>query len=258
MQTLVMTGAAGQVATLIRPLLGALGIQCLLSDRKALADLSPGERFQYADLGVLSDVESLVSGVDGVIHLGGLSRESHFEALLDANIRGTYHLYEACRRQGVKRVFLASSNHVTGFYPVTQPLDAYALPRPDTLYGVSKGVGELLARCFYDRFGIESACVRIGSCCEAPTDKRMLSTWLSPNDLARLIQQVFTVEHLGCPVIYGCSNNSAAWWKNASDTGLGWHPQDSADEFKSQLDDDVTLSRQGGSFVDLPFGEPEP
>lgn len=51
------------------------------------------------------------------MHLGGISTERAFEEILQANIVGTFHIYEAARKHGIKRVVFASSNHVTGFYP---------------------------------------------------------------------------------------------------------------------------------------------
>jgi uronate dehydrogenase len=70
----------------------------------------------------------------------------------------------------------ASSNHTVGFYRQDEYLDAAARLRPDGLYGVSKCFGEALARMYFDKFGQETALVRIGTCVERPANHRMLAT----------------------------------------------------------------------------------
>ena len=68
---------------------------------------------------------------------------------------------------------------------------------------------------YYHKFGIETANIRIGSCVAKPINKRMLSTWLSHDDLIQLIEKIFMVDKLGNPTIYGVSNNDASWWDNS-------------------------------------------
>ncbi|HWH40601.1 MAG TPA: hypothetical protein VNU21_12230 [Usitatibacter sp.] len=48
---------------------------------------------------------------------------------------------------------------------------------------MSKTFGESLSRFYYDRYGIETVALRIGSCFPEPRDRRMLVTWLSYADL---------------------------------------------------------------------------
>ena len=71
-----------------------------------------------------------------------------------------YNLYEAARKTGCTHP-VCSSNHAVGFYKQTDYLDDKALPRPDGLYGVSKVFGEAIASLYHDKFGIETAIVRI-------------------------------------------------------------------------------------------------
>src|SRR5690606_8985578 len=115
-----------------------------------------------------------------------------FQPILQANIVGMYNLYEAARRHGVKRIVFASSNHVTGYYRQGETIDATVPVRPDGLYGVSKAFGENLSRFYFDRYGIETACVRIGSSFPEPKDRRMLASWLSYDDLHRLVTACLT------------------------------------------------------------------
>ena len=107
---------------------------------------------------------------------------------------------------------------------------------PDTLYGVSKAFGEALARFYHAKFGIESACVRIASCQPQPQNHRMLATWLSYDDLVRLVERVFTVPVLGCPTLFGVSANDRRWADNSAADYLGWKPQDNAETHRQRLD----------------------
>jgi uronate dehydrogenase len=140
------------------------------------------------DLADRAGVDALLEDVDAVIHLGGISVDAPFDALLEANIRGVYNLYAAAQKHGVKRVLFASSNHATGFHPATEVIDADAPLRPDSLYGVTKCFGESLSRYYYDRFGLETVCIRIGSSFEAPKNPRMLVTYLSYRDFVELVR----------------------------------------------------------------------
>src|SRR3546814_18041437 len=73
-----------------------------------------------------------------------------------------------------KRVIYASSHHAVGMYPISERLDVDKPARPDSLYGLSKCFGEDLARYYWDKFGIESVCLRIGSTRPMPNESRDL------------------------------------------------------------------------------------
>jgi uronate dehydrogenase len=170
-----------------------------------------------------------------------------------------YHLYEAARIHGVRRVVFASSNHVTGFYKQGQTITADDPPRPDGLYGLSKAFGEDLSRFYFDRYGIETACVRIGSSFPEPRDRRMLASWLSYDDLHRLITACLTTPVLGHSIIFGMSNNAVTWWDNSRARHVGYVPQDSSDVFRQAIYEktpepdlsDPAVQYQGGAFVKM-------
>lgn len=248
LERLLITGAGGNLGQLARARLGHLARTLRLSDIGEMDPAGANEEVVSCDLADFAAVEKLVEGCDGILHLGGMSVENTFEVILEANIRGLYNVYEAARRasrSGTKpRVLFASSNHTIGFHTRDTRLDASAPLRPDSLYGVSKCFGEAVARLYFDKFGIETAIVRIGSCFEEPRDPRMLATWLSPDDFMALIERVFTVPRLGCPIIYGASNNEESWWDNSHVAWLGWRPKDNAEKFRSRFSSDRL--RQGG------------
>jgi uronate dehydrogenase len=255
--TLLLTGAAGGLGQALRPRLKANCKTLRLSDLRDFGAAEAGEDIVQGDLADAAAVDRMVAGTDAIVHLGGYSVEGPFEPILQANIVGVYHLYEAARRHGVKRVVFASSNHVVGFYRQSETIDAAAPPRPDGLYGVSKAFGEDLARFYFDRWGIETACIRIGSSFPEPKDRRMLATWLSFDDLHRLITACLETPVLGHSIVYGMSDNALTWWDNRLARHIGYRPQDSSDVFREavfartpepDLSDPAVL-HQGGGFV---------
>ncbi|MFT4190017.1 MAG: NAD(P)-dependent oxidoreductase [Comamonas sp.] len=254
---LLLTGAAGGLGQALRPRLPVLCETLRLSDLHALGDLAPHEEFVPADLAQAAQVDAMVASCDAIVHLGGISVEGPFLPIMQANILGLFHLYEAARRHGVRRVVFASSNHVTGFYSQGETITADAPPRPDGYYGVSKAFGEDLSRFYYDRYGIETACVRIGSSYPQPRDRRMLATWLSYDDLLRLIAACLSTPVLGHSILFGMSDNAVTWWDNSRARHIGYVPRDSSDAFRDAVhartpapDPADPASRyQGGAFT---------
>jgi len=254
---LLLTGAAGGLGRVLRPRLKRLCATLRVSDVAALAPAGEGEEVARVPLEDAQAVRALLDGVDAVVHLGGISVEGPLEPILDANVRGTYHVYEAARLHGTRRIVYASSNHVTGFYRQDEVVDPSMPMRPDGHYGLSKAWGELVARFYFDRYGIESVCLRIGSSFPEPKDRRMLATWLSYDDLERLVVASLTAPLVGHSVVYGLSDNTTAWWDNTSAAHLGFRPRDSSERFRTALEakepaldpTDPAVRFQGGAFV---------
>ena len=256
-EKLLLTGAAGGLGKALRERLKANCSVLRLSDVQPFGAAAAGEEVVLADLADSAAVHTMVQGVDAIVHLGGVSVEGPFGPILQANILGAYNLYEAARKNGVKRIVFASSNHVTGFYRQDQTINADHPPRPDGLYGLSKAFGEDLSRLYFDRYGIETACVRIGSSFAEPKDRRMLATWLSFDDLHRLITACLTTPVLGHSIVFGMSDNAVTWWDNSRARHIGYVPQDSSDVFREavyartsapDLNDPAAIY-QGGAFV---------
>ena len=254
---LLLTGAAGALGRELRPRLKAYCETLRLSDIGDMAAAAAGEEVFRAPLQDAAAVGKLLSGVSAVVHLGGVSVEGPFEPILQANIVGIYNLYEAARQHSVKRIVFASSNHVTGFYRQDEVIDPRAPMRPDGYYGLSKAFGENLSRFYFDRYGIETVCLRIGSSFPEPKDRRMLATWLSYDDLERLIVASLGAPVVGHTVIYGMSDNTTRWWDNTAASHIGYRPQDSSEQFRAAVEarqmsldfNDPAVLYQGGGFV---------
>ncbi|MEU9193619.1 NAD-dependent epimerase/dehydratase family protein [Streptomyces hundungensis] len=240
-RTVLLTGAAGGLGTLMRGLLPAYGYELRLLDVLPIPDEPAAITADLADKDAL---RAAVHGVDAVLHLAGISLEASFDKILRANIEGTYNLYEAARAEGVRRIVFASSNHAVGFTPRPMgkdPLIPVATPhRPDTFYGLSKAFGEDLAQFYWDKHGLETVSVRIGSCFAEPTSVRMLSVWMSPDDGARLFDAALTAERVGHTVVYGSSANTRLWWDLSSARALGYEPRDDSEPYAEKL-----LAEQG-------------
>ncbi|MFG2569408.1 NAD-dependent epimerase/dehydratase family protein [Streptomyces sp. NPDC048567] len=235
-RTVLLTGAAGGLGTLMRELLPAHGYTLRLFD---MVPIEGEPDAITADLGDREALRAAVTGVDAIIHLAGISLEASFDKILRANIEGTYNLYEAAREAGVPRVVFASSNHAVGFTPRPlpgDPLIPVGTPRrPDTFYGLSKSFGEDLAQLYWDLHGLETVSIRIGSCFPEPTSVRMLSVWMSPADGARLFDAALTAEGVGHTVVHGSSANTRLWWDLTSARALGYEPQDDSEPYAAKL-----------------------
>lgn len=254
---LLLTGAAGGLATLLRPHLSGIAREVVLSDIAEITDLAPHERFVACDVSDAAAVNDLFDGVDGVVHLGGVSIEKPWPMILKANIEGAYNLFEAARHNGQPRIVFASSNHAIGFYRRDERLDGQTVPKPDTLYGLSKAFGENLASLYFNKFGQECLAVRIGSCFDKPKNPRMLATWLAVEDFADLLARAFAAPRLGYTIVYGASANDERWWDNAHAGFLGWTPRHSSAKWRTEVmaaagpeaPTDPAVIYQGGAFV---------
>ncbi|MEJ5990613.1 NAD(P)-dependent oxidoreductase [Ramlibacter sp. PS3R-8] len=259
---LLLTGAAGALGRQLRPRLLPHCTLLRVSDVAAMEAANSGEEVVQAALEDKAAIHALLKGIDAVVHLGGISTEQAFDPVLQANIIGVYNLYEAARQHGVKRIVFASSNHVTGFYRQDEVIDATMPVRPDGYYGVSKAFGENLSRFYFDRYCIETVCLRIGSSFPEPKDRRMLATWLSYDDLERLVIASLTAPVVGHSIVYGMSGNTTTWWDNTPARHIGFRPQDSSEPYRAAREaaqptldlQDPAVLLQGGAYVRMgPF-----
>ena len=85
----------------------------------------------------------------------------------------------------------------------------------------------------------------------------MLATWMSYDDLERLVVASLTAPVVGHTVIYGASDNRVRWWDNTPAAHIGYRPQDSSERFRAALEarqpaidlSDPAAIFQGGAFV---------
>ncbi len=238
---LLITGCSGLIGRILwKNLLGSFELYGL--DLKG--DARAGNIFR-ADITVPGQAEAVFDRIPSpthVVHLAGDPRvDAGWESVFAVNIGGTKNIYAAAQKHGVKRIVFASSNHATGGYEDFPPsLHSRQNPtmitprdpiRPDSFYGVSKAAGEAIARMYFELYGLQSICLRIGSVIkdDDPTrDPRHASTWLSHRDLVQLVRRSLVAD-VDFGIYYGVSNNSKRFWDiSDAERDLGYHPQDDA------------------------------
>lgn len=235
MNRILITGAAGAIGSALRTGLRGCYPLLRLSDVRDMAPADAGEELAPADLRNDAAVKAAMTGIDCVVHMGGIPVEAPWQGILEANIIGSYNVFEAARECGVKRVVFASSNHAVGFHRASRTIGIDVEPRPDSRYGVSKVYGEAMGRLYADKHGISVACLRIGSFRKEPADARQLSTWISPRDMVQLVRCCIDAPDYRYLVLYGVSNNTRSRWQNPHAARIGYVPQDNAEDYAAAL-----------------------
>jgi uronate dehydrogenase len=261
----LLTGAAGKVGRMVRPLLADLGWELHCLDREPDGDLD----VMTIDILDGDALDAATVGCGAVVHLAGIAGEAPLPEILVANIQGTQSVLDAALRRGIQRVVLASSNHAVGMWERAADGDLAVdiRPRPDTFYGVSKVATEALGQLYADRFGLEVVSLRLGSCLPEPSNRRDLATWLSPGDTARLLNASLTGPVHGHVIAYGISANTRSWWDLSTARALGYEPADDAELWADKIPLEGTTRRPrtgvepppapervGGSFTQIPLG----
>lgn len=263
MVKVALSGACGHVGTVLRRELPKHGI-----DLRSSVGLSPApalhdaEDLTHGDLRDAAAVDALLQGVDVLIHMAGTSIERPLQEIIDNNLIALHAVYEGARRNGVKRVVFASSNHAFGMYGTDVKLRSDAEYRPDGLYGLSKVWGEAMARMYWDKHGIEGICLRIGTTKDCPPeDFRQLSTWMGAKDLVALALRCIEAP-VDFAVVWGISNNDRAYYDLSEGNRIGFAPEQNAEQWAPELVaqpnrmNAVARSFQGGEFVTLDYTPP--
>jgi uronate dehydrogenase len=264
--TILLTGAAGRLGTELRRGLAPLCRKLRLADREEIKDLQPNEEAAIFDLADMEATIAATKGVSVIVHFGGAPHEKRWDEVLNSSIRGSYHIYEGARQNGVPRVVYASSVHAIGYHRLEDHIDATAEHRPDSLYGLSKCFVEDLGRLYWDKFGIETAALRIFSSFPEPADRRMLWSWLAFDDCVRLVVAALTAPRVGFTLSFGMSDNRVKPVDNGLAGHLGYHPQDSAERFRAGVEARTpvpdprapAVAHLGGWFVDIGHPDDEP
>jgi uronate dehydrogenase len=258
---IALSGASGQLGRFLRPALLAQGYDLRSAGgRTALTPSHPGEDVLNGDLRDPAVVDRLLHGVAVLIHMAGTSVERPLPEVVENNLVGLHAVYEGAIRNRVKRIVFASSNHAVGMHAVTARLDLACDLRPDGFYGLSKVWGEGMARMYWDKYRIESVCVRIGSAIERPTEFRHLSTWFGLDDLLRFVNACIAAPRVGFLVAWGVSNNTRSYWTPVGCEALDYQPLQNAEDYAAEILGqpnplDATAQRyQGGSFASHDFG----
>jgi nucleoside-diphosphate-sugar epimerase len=217
----------------------------------------PGVRSFQADIADLDAIRPAFAGQDVVVHLSAVvSLDAGWEEILQANIVGTYNVFEAARQAGVQRVLFASSGTAIGGYgrqfpynallegrydevPKPWPMITHEQPtHPASIYGCSKVWGEALAHHFADTTDLSMICLRFGVVTQAdrPTDIRHFPIWCSQRDGAQMVERCINApDDLKFDIFFVTSNNQ--WgYRDLSHARavVGYAPQDAAENFRTE------------------------
>src|SRR5271169_1347534 len=234
-ERVLITGAAGAIGTALRNGLRADWRHLRLTDVRPIADPTPNEECIVADISDRAAIERMMEGVAAVVYMTGVGGDYTLDDLFRVNARGVFDVFEAARLAGVQRIVYASSNHAFGCYPITERVSPDLPPRPDSLYGAFKVYGETILRNYFDRHGIRSVSMRIGTYRTLPIDQRSLATWLSPGDVGRLVDASLRHEDPGCLIVNGYSANTRIKVADTNWKFLGYEPKDNAEDHIGML-----------------------
>ena len=231
MRRVLITGASGGIGTILLERLASRYELVGVSRRDG--EGPNGVVIHAADIRSLDALQPFMNGIDTVVHLAGdASTSATWESVHELNILGMRNVLEAARLGGVRRVVFASSNHAMGMYDRDGewPVYNHQLPRPDSLYGVSKVFGETIGRFYHDECGLEFIALRIGwstSDIGVTKDDLLRAMWLSPDDTAQIVERAIEAP-VTFGIYYAISDNPNRRW-DLTDTmlELGYRPKDS-------------------------------
>lgn len=253
---ILLTGAGGRLGSYLREPLSKICTELVSTDiKKNIGKLNKNEKYISADLANFDQICEITKDVSFVCHFGALVDELPFNEMLGPNFIGSYNVWESARLNNCKRVIYASSIHAVGMYKRTKTLRPKTPHRADGFYGLSKCFTENLARMYFDKCGIESVCLRIATCSPVTT-ARSLTSWLSYDDLIRLVMRSIDTTHTGYSVVYGVSDNDRSNLSNIDSGHLGFKPKDNAEVYANKIfADDLTeeLADEGNKLHGGPF-----
>ncbi len=261
MERILITGAAGKIGDALRKGLRGSYRLIRLLDIAPLGTAEAGEEIHSADIRDMAALEKALAGIDCVVHLAGVPEEAEWDKVLPLNIAGCYNVFEAARRQSVRRVVFASSNHAVGFHRRERFIDNTVAPRPDSRYGVSKVFGEALGRLYADKHGLSVACLRIGTfrTPDRPVDARGLLTWISHRDMVQLVRRCIDHPNYHFVIVYGVSKNLRSRWDNSNVKFLGYRPEDDSETFAAEIlaqgkkEDEIAAQFHGAFYCAMEF-----
>ena len=251
----LITGAAGDIGTVLRQRLKGRYRQLVLADIKVPDGHPDDETWAAIDILDRASLATAFTGVDAIVHLATAALDASWDVMQRINTEGTWNVFDVAADCRVGRMVYTSSNHITGYHRRSDRLDRGSPIRPDSHYAVTKAYGEATARMFADKKGLSSVVIRIGSFQPAPRNIRMLGTWLSHDDAVQLFTKAIETPGLTYETVYGVSANSRSFWQPDT-SALDYRPTDNAEDHAADVyarmseDDEPALERQfqGGDF----------
>ncbi|MEL7158371.1 MAG: NAD-dependent epimerase/dehydratase family protein [Actinomycetota bacterium] len=168
--TTLITGGTGFIgAEIVRLLLAAGDGPIHVAQRSPelgrLADVADDVRLHHLDLADLDEVDEVIQRVRPTrfFHFGAILTgpgEQDPQQLLQANAVGFIRAIEAARRVGTEQLIFASSIGTYGRDLGPGAIDDHSLQRPNTVYGVTKVLGENLGAYYRSKYGLDFRSLR--------------------------------------------------------------------------------------------------
>lgn len=227
---ILITGAAGDVATILRAHWGAT-YKLRLADVRPVENLAEHEEYIKMDITSLDEFQAACDGIHTVIHLAAdrSPRADFYKTLLNLNIIGGYNAFQAAHLAGSTRVVFASSvNAVLGYNGETA-VEWDAPIFPTNVYGATKCWAEALARVYSETHGLSCICVRLGSPRwddNETYDPNEAHHRISPRDVAQFFQKCIEAD-TPFAIVHGVSEHKKSWMNlDSTKEVLGYTPQD--------------------------------
>jgi nucleoside-diphosphate-sugar epimerase len=249
---ILVTGMSGLIGGLAgRKLAEKYEVRAL--NRRAVAGVVT---FQ-ADITDLEAIRPAFEGVNTVVHMAAYLGDANSTQQISVNVWGTYNVFEAARKSGVRRVVFGSSGATMHNYerdepfkamvearyddiPEPQPLLTHLSPvRPNGLYGCAKIWGEALGRYYSEEYGMSVLCIRLGRVTleDQPHDARHAAVYLSHRDAVQIVERcVAAPDDVRFDIFYGVSNNRTRFRdiSHAREV-IGYIPQDGIQDWPQDV-----------------------
>jgi nucleoside-diphosphate-sugar epimerase len=182
-------------------------------------DLAPTPSADECIIGDIAEgtaIRRAAEGADALIHLAAIPDDDDFlTKLLPANVVGVYHVLEAARLGGVRRIVLGSSGQVVWWQRYTGPLPigTDVPPTPRGWYAAAKLFLEAAGRAYAESHGLSVIAVRLGWCPRSREHAEELAhtewgpdVYLSPGDAGRFFAcTIEAPKEIRFAVVYACS-----------------------------------------------------
>lgn len=239
---ILVTGMSGLVGGIVGRHLDSIGYEISALNRTRVE----GFETLQADITDSSAITPAFEGIHTVVHLAAYLGNDD-SAQIEINITGTYNVFEAAKKAGVKRIIFGSSGAVMmaaekhepfktmveariDDIPEVRPMiDHLTQPLPDCMYGVAKIAGEAMARLFAENHG-SAIVARIGRVRpeDRPANAREAAVHFSHRDVAQFFEKcVKAPDDLKWGVFYGVSDNCTRFRDiEHSRNKIGYVPED--------------------------------
>jgi nucleoside-diphosphate-sugar epimerase len=122
--------------------------------------------------------------------------EEDFEAGMNINLFGTYHVLERCRNLGTKPVVVFTSSIAVYGGDIPDPLGDHSYPNPQTSYGGQKAMGEMLINDYSRKGFVDGRAFRLPTISVRPgKPNRAASSFMSS-----ILREPLNGQEAICPV----------------------------------------------------------